>query len=133
MRRLVSIVVICALIFMREIKEILIANNAESYRVIVTRVIDGDTVDVQGQKQIRVRLACVDAPELDTAAGTLAKRYLKERIEGRYVIFQPKKIGRYGRVVGDIRLPGAEVTINHELVSAGKAAIHGRGCGFHLY
>lgn len=69
------------------------------------RVIDGDTLEVQGQ---RVRLHGVDAPEKDQLCRLKGSAYhcglvslvaLEELLDGQPVTCEPKGRDRYGRVV----------------------------------
>jgi len=48
---------------------------ARCFETNVTRVVDGDTVDVSGG--LRIRLVLVDAPELSEIGGPEAKTYLE--------------------------------------------------------
>ncbi len=70
---------------------------------VVTRVVDGDTIELTGVG--RVRLHGIDAPELAQPYGTEAKQYLQERIEGRRVELVPTDRDRYGRLVAWVYLP----------------------------
>lgn len=60
--------------------------------VLVTRVVDGDTIDVgQGHERVRVRLKCVDAPETVHPTkpiepyGPEASAYTKKSLTGKWV------------------------------------------------
>lgn len=74
------------------------------------RVGDGDSIVVEGE---RVRIAGIDAPEMDQTAydaagrririGELAKRYLDDWIGGRLVSVHTHTIGKYGRTVAEVR------------------------------
>lgn len=97
-----------------------------SYNVIVYRVVDGDTVDVdidlgfgiwmRGQ---RIRLNGIDAPESRTRNlnekkwGYAAKEFVCEMIddaESVVIETQLDKTGKYGRILGDIICDGVNVT-----------------------
>lgn len=80
-------------------------------RATVLSIGDGDTIRVQqGARRITVRLACIDAPELDQAPdGARAHRYLQTRLKiGSRVSLRPQTVDRFGRtvaeVIGDINL-----------------------------
>ena len=48
--------------------------------VIIAKIIDGDTINVVSdkyKKPLRIRLACIDAPELSQSWGVEAKAFLK--------------------------------------------------------
>lgn len=93
----------------------------------VTKVVDGDTIDViyQGKKE-RIRMLCVDTPESvhpdrskNTPMGEAASRYTKSRLTGEEVDleFEAKKRGKYGRLLAYVILDGEN--FNVELVEKG--------------
>jgi micrococcal nuclease len=70
----------------------------------VIRVIDGDTFEISRKFQgtNRIRIADLNAPELDMPGGLRAKNELKRLIEGKTVTLNP--VARsYGRVVAHVR------------------------------
>jgi endonuclease YncB( thermonuclease family) len=86
----------------------------------VSRVIDGDTVDVVlVSGLIRVRLHGIDAPERNQPGGRAAQRWLQKRLQGRVVDLEPVSQDRYDRMVAAVF--DGEVDINRELVTAGYA------------
>jgi len=86
----------------------------------VVAVHDGDTVTVlRGREQVRVRLACIDAPEHGQAFGTRARRQLGELIMGRAVALQVIDRDDYGRTVARVLLDGEDV--NLAMVRSGLA------------
>ena len=95
---------------------------------LVTKVVDGDTFDVEGFG--RVRLADVDAPEMDTPAGKAAKFFVEAWLLDEIVHLDVDDIGvkdRYGRwiAVAYIEDPetGELVNFNAMLVASGHAVI----------
>ncbi|EKO7480436.1 thermonuclease family protein [Salmonella enterica] len=72
----------------------------------VTRVLDGDTVEVTEAKQtVRVRLVDIDAPEKAQPYGQKSKQHLLELVKGGgSVMVQVKGKDRYGRVLGRLWL-----------------------------
>lgn len=75
--------------------------------VTVVSVHDGDTVrvrDARGQEQA-VRLATIDAPELDQPYGPQARDAMRERVLGRQVTLEPRGRDRYGRTLAVLWLP----------------------------
>lgn len=90
--------------------------NLYHYKAEVLSVYDGDTVTVmidQGMKhfaRVKVRLIGINTPELRTkdleekARGYAAKDFLKELIEGKTVIINTVKKGKFGRWLGVIWL-----------------------------
>ena len=86
------------------------------YRVNVTRVVDGDTVDVDIDlgfgmvyKKQRVRLYGIDTPESRTKDleekkyGKASKKFLKETLEnaGTVLLLSHDK-GKFGRILGEL-------------------------------
>jgi len=100
----------------------------------ITKVIDGDTVDVvidlgfDLSKKERVRLAGIDTPESRTrdaeekVFGLEAKAYLKTRLEGcEKLIVKTEKDGKYGRMLGWFYSSDSEHSINNEMIEKGYA------------
>ena len=53
-----------------------------TYTAQVTRVIDGDTIEVSfGTQTIIIRLANIDTPESNTISGSAATHYLRSLID----------------------------------------------------
>src|SRR6187402_2566376 len=86
----------------------------------VTRVIDGDTIDVLlASGRIRVRLHGIDAPERNQAGGAAATAWLVQRVVDRPVQLEPVSQDQYGRMVAIVH--DGRVSINRELVLRGHA------------
>jgi micrococcal nuclease len=86
----------------------------------VTRVIDGDTIDVLlASGRIRVRLHGVDAPERDQPGGPAATSWLAELLSNQEVLLEPVSQDQYDRMVAVVHL--GDRNINLELVQAGHA------------
>mgnify|MGYP003624541118 FL=1 len=111
------------------------------YGCKVTRVVDGDTVDVildlgfSILHKCRVRLYAIDTPESRTrdkdekARGKLAGKYLKDAIDnGKKVVLRSKlkdSKGKYGRVLGEIIVD--DININVAMIENHLAvAYHGQ-------
>lgn len=100
-------------------------------RIIVTRVIDGDTIvgqfykmilDVEVKFEVHFRFFGIDAPEKVGAtkeAGLAAMDYLKQRIEGKRVKLKLHGKDKYGRWLSTVLYEGQNM--NDELVSSGHA------------
>ena len=109
----------------------------EYYVKKVTKVVDGDTIDVDIDLGFdisfssRVRLAGIDTPESRTsdkaekALGLEAKAYLKHEIEAaKSVVIKTEKMDsseKYGRILGWVFLDGAEVSLNEKMIKDGYA------------
>lgn len=107
------------------------------YNVEVTRVVDGDTVDVDIDlgfgmvyKKQRVRMMGIDTPESRTrnkdekARGKLAAKFLSDAIEKADTVIIRTELrdsrGKFGRVLGTIVCDG--VDINNAMVENYMAA-----------
>jgi endonuclease YncB( thermonuclease family) len=97
-----------------------LACGAAPATVEVVAVHDGDTVTVlQGREQVRVRLACIDAPEQGQPFGSRARQALADRVMRRHVALEVVDRDDYGRTVARLRLDGEDV--NLQMVRAGLA------------
>lgn len=87
----------------------------DTIRGPVTAVIDGDTFDMNvthegtenGNKygdHERIRIASIDAPELNTMAGKRSKETLERKLKGKEVRCHVKARDTYHRVVADVRV-----------------------------
>lgn len=93
--------------------------QSEYQRVLVTQVVDGDTITVEGGQQ--VRLIGIDAPERDEDCYAEAKEYLRSLILYKEVDLE-KDISdkdQYGRSLRYVWL--GNKLVNAELVRAGVA------------
>lgn len=103
----------------------------------VTKVVDGDTIDVEIDLGFsityssRVRLAGIDTPESRTRdlrekeLGLESKEYLKKAIESaEKVVIKTEKLDsseKYGRILGWLYLDGAETSVNEAMIASGYA------------
>ena len=87
----------------------------------VVGVTDGDTITVlaAGNKQIKVRLAGIEAPEKGQDFSDKAKRYLSDLVIGKEVRLEGSKIDRYGRLVAKAIM--GKIDVGKTLVHAGLA------------
>jgi micrococcal nuclease len=109
----------------------------EYYVKKVSKVVDGDTIDVDIDLGFdisftsRVRLAGIDTPEsrttdkIEKALGLEAKSFLKNAIDSaKSVVIKTEKMDsseKYGRILGWVYLDGSEVSINEQMISEGYA------------
>jgi micrococcal nuclease len=109
----------------------------EYYVKKVTKVVDGDTIDVDIDLGFdisfssRVRLAGIDTPEsrtrdkMEKALGLEAKAYLKSQIESaKTIVIKTEKMNsseKYGRILGWLFLDGSEVSMNEKMIADGYA------------
>lgn len=87
----------------------------------VVGVADGDTLTilVNGHKQIKVRLAEIDAPEKSQPFGQRSKQSLSDLCFGKSVALQKTDTDRYGRTVAKVYCDGIDA--NAEQIRAGLA------------
>jgi endonuclease YncB( thermonuclease family) len=106
----------------------------------VNRVVDGDTLAlVCNGKRLKVRLHCIDAPEMGQGPwGRAARAHLADMTPGT-VILVPKRTergyrDRFGRIVGEVLTPdGDRRNLGMAQVVAGQAAVYPRYCGDDRY
>lgn len=88
------------------------STNASTCTVIKNSVHDGDTIRVNcAGKQQRIRLACIDAPEINQENGIISRNHLRSLLNQANNQVNIKAINndRFGRIV-------AEVYANSQLV-----------------
>lgn len=100
----------------------------------ITKVIDGDTVDLDIDLGFgitlshRVRLKGINAAETkslnieEKEKGLAAKEWLKKELsrEGEWII-ETTKEDKYGRILGTLYLVGDPVTVNERMLNEGIA------------
>ena len=99
-----------------------------SYPATVLRVVDADTLECDLDLGFhlhylaKVRLARINAPEMNTQAGVEAKAYvslyLPPKAKGTV---SSHSLDKYGRVLGDFTLLGATQTLSALLLAHGHA------------
>lgn len=102
------------------------------YRASVSRIVDGDTVDLTVDVgfrtfvHVRVRLVDINAPEMNTPQGRAAKVFLSQILPlGLRCEIETFKdpTDKYGRWIAEIYLPDA-AKVTDRLVEAGHAERH---------
>ena len=95
----------------------------------VLRVADGDTLTIlrSNNKQVRVRLASIDAPETTKDSrrsgqpfAVASRRFLSDLVSDKPLTLSCYERDRHGRAVCDVLLQDGE-TANQKLVQAGMA------------
>ncbi|MDO1510458.1 MULTISPECIES: thermonuclease family protein [unclassified Neisseria] len=86
---------------------------AQNYSGRVVAVSDGDTVRVVdgGGNKHKIRLAYIDAPELQQAHGTASRDALRALVEGRNVEVTVFETDQYKREVAQVRLNGQDLNL----------------------
>lgn len=93
----------------------------ETFAGQVVAVADGDTITVldSSNRQHRVRLASIDAPEKRQAFGQVSKKHLSDLVFGKTVTVEARTTDRYGRTVGRVLVDGRDACL--EQIRAGLA------------
>lgn len=80
----------------------------------VVGVSDGDTVTVldSNEKENKVRLAGIDAPEKKQAFGQISKQHLADLVFGKYVTVEWRKRDKYSRIVGKVIVDGNDACLD---------------------
>ena len=104
------------------------AASLPEYEVIPGSIHDGDTLRVRSSKgEVKVRFACVDAPELKQPLGEESRNHLRSLVNrgGNKVKVQAITVDRYGRTV-------AQLWNNYGLIQS-QMAIAGMAYGYEQY
>lgn len=108
-------------------------NNSYSNKVNiisgkVIKVADGDTITILNSenKQIKIRLYGIDAPEKAQDFGKISRNYMSELVAGKTIDVTVINIDRYGRSVGRIKIDDKEVA--EEMLKSGLAWVYTYYC-----
>ena len=102
-----------------------------TYTAHITKVVDGDTVDVEIDlgfdiwHKTRLRLAGIDTPEKSTEIGKKVSAYVKEALEGQTVTITTTKPDKYGRYLAEIFINNN--SFNKNLIDIGMAKPYNGG------
>lgn len=101
--------------------------SVSAAEVIEGRVVgvhDGDTITllIAGNQQLKIRLAQIDAPELDQAFGQKSKQSLSDLVFNKTIKVEKETIDKYGRTVGTLLVDGVDA--NREQVKRGMAWVY---------
>ena len=99
------------------------------YKVYVTRIVDGDTVDVDIDlgfgmiyKKQRVRMMGIDTPESRTRDleekfyGKASKAHLKKILNGQDVQLVSHDKGKFGRILGELYVGNSNFSVNQQMI-----------------
>jgi len=100
-----------------------------TYKVDVTRVVDGDTVDVDidlgfgmTYKKQRVRMMGIDTPESRTRDleekfyGKQSKYFLEGLLKDKDIELVSHDKGKFGRILGELFLEGEPLSVNQMMI-----------------
>ena len=108
-------------------KILLCSGNAECFDGKVTRIVDGDTIYVNG---VSIRLALTSTPELSENGGVAAKEFTESLCPpGSKAVFDEddgQTEGSYDRLIGVVYC--GDVMLNSALLDAGHAYIDKNFC-----
>jgi micrococcal nuclease len=105
------------------------ADGAFTYRGTVTRVVDGDTLDVRlsSGKRERVRLVGIDSPEGGACYARAASERARALALSRRVVLKGDASqdtrDRYGRLLAYVWLPGGK-DLGYHLIAGGFAKVY---------
>lgn len=106
------------------------ASKTPGVLAVITSVTDGDTVrlETEGGRKLKVRLACIDAPEgnVEGHGGAAARRLEELTPVGSTIRFVELGSGGWGRRAGELysgRWP-FYTNANRKLVAEGKAVVY---------
>ncbi len=89
------------------------------------RVVDGDTIQAEAKgKEIKIRLAEIDAPEMNQPFGKQSKNFLNRLLYEKDVTLISKGEDRYGRTLGEIYANGESA--NALMIKSGFAWVYDR-------
>jgi len=110
--------------------------NAATVTGTVTRVIDGDTIEVEASPHVRtsftIRLANIDAPEKGQRFGQESARCLSALILEKPVRVNYSKRDFFGRIIGTVYLLAGDSDslrqVNRTLIAGGYAWVYRKYC-----
>ena len=104
------------------------------YRVYITRVVDGDTVDVDIDlgfstmlRKQRVRMMAIDTPESRTRDleekfyGKQSKYFLESILKDKKIQLVSHDKGKFGRILGELFIDGLETSVNQTMINNNHA------------
>lgn len=120
--RIKSVTSILITVVISLVLSVLVKADELSGRVVA--VADGDTITLltPDKRQIRVRLAQIDAPEKAQPYGQKSKQALSDLVFGQTISVRVETTDRYGRTVGTVFYEGKDV--NLDLVRSGHAWVY---------
>jgi micrococcal nuclease len=98
---------------------LLVADKSITGKVV--KVIDGDTITLltSDNRQEKIRLDGIDAPEKKQDYGEKSRQYLASLVAGKNVLVEYKNKDRYGRILGTVYVES--LNVNEEMVRKGLA------------
>jgi micrococcal nuclease len=101
------------------------ASASNTYDVVATGVLDGDSIEVEFPSglKVEVRLVSIDAPEKDQSLGDQAKKFVEQRVLGQHVRLKTleQERDRYNRLLAFVYVD--QQLVNQAIVEAGLAVV----------
>lgn len=95
----------------------------------VLKIYDGDTMTLNcSGRKVKTRLYCIDAPEIKQRPWGKQARDTLRMIAPRTVSLRKVDMDKYGRIVGEVYVPGATESLNLQMVKQGQAAVYRQYC-----
>ena len=99
------------------------------YQALVIKVVDGDTIDVNHNNDIRrIRLSYIDAPEIKNKQhyGVESKLFLSNILLNKKVIIYSDSKGKYGRSLGEVYIynDNNSIYVNAKMIKSGNAWVY---------
>lgn len=90
------------------------ASSDEKPTIKVVGVNDGDTItvfDEENNKQFKIRLATIDAPEYTQAFGKKSRQHLSDLVFNKRILINSYGKDRYGRLIGEVFVEGKNINV----------------------
>lgn len=98
---------------------------SDVYEGKAVRVLDGDSINIlQHGREIRIRLAEINASEYGQPFWKKSKQALENYVAAQQVMVEEFDRDQYGRIVGHVYVDG--IWVNGELVKQGYAYVYAR-------
>ena len=93
--------------------EPVVYDESRGKKYLVVGISDGDSIRVvdENNREERVRLATIDAPENGQAFGKPAKASLSQMIYKKHVQIVGAKRDQYGRIIGEVYIGGLNANV----------------------
>jgi micrococcal nuclease len=97
------------------------AQLPEQFKGLCVRVPKGDEITIRWEdKDQRVRLDGIDAPDKGQPFALRAKQFVSALALNQEVVITVRQVDRYGRIIGTVELPDGRI-LNHALIQEGLA------------
>jgi micrococcal nuclease len=121
-RTITFVLVVALLILVLRLVEEIGPEKGPDDRFVVTRVLDGDTMELQGGD--RLRLLAIDTPEKDEPLYDEATAFLERRALGRTakIEYANQRRDRYGRLLGYLSID--TLFVNKAIIDSGYGYLY---------